>query len=99
MIIILWQNCVENQKTNLMFHKLSNSHIHFQWSFFGKNASTSPSNCRLILSVQIQVADFVSTYMPAYKAYLPALYEKGPHGASPEHTLRLDIDEDRNPVG
>ncbi|KAH8972373.1 hypothetical protein BDL97_02G192200 [Sphagnum fallax] len=46
-----------------------------------------------------QVADFVSTYMPAYKAYLPALYEKGPHGASPEHTLRLDIDEDRNPVG
>jgi D-glycerate 3-kinase len=37
--------------------------------------------------------------MPAYKAYLPALYSKGPQGARQEHMLKLDINEDRNPLG
>jgi D-glycerate 3-kinase len=46
-----------------------------------------------------QVADFVSRYMPAYKAYLPALYGQGPKGAREEHMLLLLIDENRNPVG
>lgn len=46
-----------------------------------------------------EVRDFVTRYIPAYKAYLPALYAKGPKGSQPEHTLRIDIDEGRNPVG
>lgn len=46
-----------------------------------------------------QVADFVSRYVPAYKAYLPALYEHGPKGSEGEHLLMLHIDENRNPIG
>nr|ABK21587.1 unknown [Picea sitchensis] len=46
-----------------------------------------------------QVADFVSRYMPAYKAYLPVLYSDGPRGSNPEHTLIVEVDEDRNPLG
>ncbi|KAJ7526335.1 hypothetical protein O6H91_16G002300 [Diphasiastrum complanatum] len=46
-----------------------------------------------------QVADFVSRYMPAYKAYLPKLYSKGPSTAKSEHTLKFDINQQRNPVG
>ncbi|CAI5477083.1 unnamed protein product [Closterium sp. Yama58-4] len=46
-----------------------------------------------------QVHDFVTRYIPAYKAYLPALYASGPQGSRPDHTLRIDIDQGRNPVG
>ncbi|CAI5941398.1 unnamed protein product [Closterium sp. NIES-65] len=46
-----------------------------------------------------QVHDFVTRYIPAYKAYLPALYASGPKGSRPDHTLRIDIDQGRNPVG
>lgn len=46
-----------------------------------------------------QVKDFVSRYMPAYKAYLPALYSSGPKGARPERTFQFAIDENRNPIG
>eukprot|EP00850_Spirogloea_muscicola_P011528 SM000072S21162 [mRNA] locus=s72:29135:33045:- [translate_table: standard] len=46
-----------------------------------------------------QVADFVSTYMPAYKAYLPQLYSRGPQHADSNKTLKLVIDKGRNPVG
>lgn len=46
-----------------------------------------------------EVRDFVSRYMPAYKAYLPGLYASGPQDALPERTLQLDIDDNRNPIG
>eukprot|EP00245_Coleochaete_scutata_P008308 TRINITY_DN2502_c1_g1_i2.p1 TRINITY_DN2502_c1_g1~~TRINITY_DN2502_c1_g1_i2.p1 ORF type:complete len:454 (+),score=79.77 TRINITY_DN2502_c1_g1_i2:196-1557(+) len=46
-----------------------------------------------------QVADFVSRYIPAYKAYLPGLYSKGPTTGRPGHVLQLEIDQKRNPVG
>ncbi|KAM7475946.1 hypothetical protein LguiB_023189 [Lonicera macranthoides] len=45
-----------------------------------------------------EVMDFVSRYLPAYKAYLPALYSEGPSGSDPEHTLVIEIDEGRNPI-
>eukprot|EP00897_Mesotaenium_endlicherianum_P010735 jgi/Mesen1/9690/ME000680S09093 len=45
-----------------------------------------------------QVADFVSRYEPAYRAYLPELYKRGPEGASSEHTLMFKIDQSRNPI-
>ncbi|CAM8880529.1 unnamed protein product [Rhodiola kirilowii] len=45
-----------------------------------------------------EVKDFVSRYLPAYKAYLPTLYAEGPDGSVPEHTLVIDIDEGRNPI-
>ncbi|CAN6456276.1 unnamed protein product [Victoria cruziana] len=45
-----------------------------------------------------EVLDFVSRYMPAYKAYLPTLYSDGPCGADKNHLLVVEIDEDRNPV-
>ena len=40
----------------------------------------------------------MSRYLPAYKAYLPTLYEEGPSGSEPERVLAIDIDEERNPI-
>ncbi|XP_066363640.1 D-glycerate 3-kinase, chloroplastic-like [Miscanthus floridulus] len=45
-----------------------------------------------------EVMDFVSRYLPAYQAYLPALYKEGPNGSNPDHLLVIDIDENRNPI-
>ncbi|KAJ8756036.1 hypothetical protein K2173_024583 [Erythroxylum novogranatense] len=45
-----------------------------------------------------EVKDFVSRYLPAYKAYLPTLYAEGPNGSDPEHVLLIEIDEGRNPI-
>ncbi|XP_030525493.1 D-glycerate 3-kinase, chloroplastic [Rhodamnia argentea] len=45
-----------------------------------------------------EVKDFVSRYLPAYKAYLPTLYSEGPNGSDPEHLLVIEIDEGRNPL-
>lgn len=46
----------------------------------------------------LQVLDFVSRYLPAYKAYLPTLYLEGPNGSDPKHLLVVQIDEERNPI-
>uniref|UniRef100_A0A1J3HEE3 D-glycerate 3-kinase, chloroplastic n=1 Tax=Noccaea caerulescens TaxID=107243 RepID=A0A1J3HEE3_NOCCA len=45
-----------------------------------------------------EVNDFVSRYLPAYKAYLPTLYAQGPSGSDPDRVLAIDIDEERNPI-
>ncbi|KDP37175.1 hypothetical protein JCGZ_06231 [Jatropha curcas] len=45
-----------------------------------------------------EVKDFVSRYLPAYKAYLPTLYSEGPKGSDPENVLFVEIDEGRNPI-
>ncbi|KAF5829074.1 hypothetical protein DUNSADRAFT_16607 [Dunaliella salina] len=45
-----------------------------------------------------QIADFVARFMPAYKAYLPQLYSKGPTTARPNRTLIIEVDEQRSPV-
>ncbi|XP_074564738.1 D-glycerate 3-kinase, chloroplastic [Curcuma longa] len=45
-----------------------------------------------------EVLDFVSRYLPAYKAYLPTLYAEGPKGLHPDRVLVIDIDEERNPI-
>jgi D-glycerate 3-kinase len=45
-----------------------------------------------------QIADFVSRYMPAYKAYLPGLYAAGPTTAKAGHTLIIEVDQSRSPV-
>jgi D-glycerate 3-kinase len=44
------------------------------------------------------VLDFVSRYLPAYKAYLPTLYAEGPNGSKPDRLAVIDIDEARNPI-
>ncbi|XP_031259962.1 LOW QUALITY PROTEIN: D-glycerate 3-kinase, chloroplastic [Pistacia vera] len=44
-----------------------------------------------------EVKDFVSRYLPAYNAYLPTLYSRGPNGSDPKHLLLIEIDEGRNP--
>lgn len=46
----------------------------------------------------LQVRDFVSRYLPAYKAYLPVLYSEGPSGSDPKRLLVVEIDEERNPI-
>ncbi|XP_010532134.1 PREDICTED: D-glycerate 3-kinase, chloroplastic-like [Tarenaya hassleriana] len=45
-----------------------------------------------------EVRDFVSRYLPAYKAYLPTLYSEGPNGSDSGRVLVVDIDEERNPI-
>jgi len=45
-----------------------------------------------------QIADFVSRFMPAYKAYLPELYRQGPTTCRPAATLIIQVDERRSPV-
>ncbi|XP_056167390.1 D-glycerate 3-kinase, chloroplastic isoform X2 [Syzygium oleosum] len=45
-----------------------------------------------------EVKDFVSRYLPGYKAYLSTLYSEGPKGSDPEHLLVIEIDEGRNPL-
>lgn len=46
-----------------------------------------------------QVADFVSRFMPAYKAYLPALYKDGPTGQAGAPRLTLSVNSSRTLVG
>ncbi|KAL6497054.1 hypothetical protein OROGR_028983 [Orobanche gracilis] len=46
----------------------------------------------------VEVLDFVSRYLPAYKVYLPTLYSEGPNGSDPKHLLVVEIDEGRNPI-
>lgn len=43
----------------------------------------------------MQVADFVDRYMPAYRAYLPGMYQNGPSTAKAGRTLMLEIDQNR----
>lgn len=45
-----------------------------------------------------QVADFVSRYMPAYKAYLPGLYARGPTTAESGRLLVVEVDKNREPA-
>ena len=47
----------------------------------------------------MEVHEFVARYMPAYKAYLPELYAKGPTTARPGQTLFMQVDEKRCLVG
>ena len=44
-----------------------------------------------------QIADFVSRFMPAYKAYLPNLYSKGPTSCKKGKTLIIEVDQNRSP--
>lgn len=45
-----------------------------------------------------QIADFVSRFMPAYEAYLPGLYARGPTTAQAGRTLIIEVDQNRSPV-
>lgn len=45
-----------------------------------------------------QIQDFVARFMPAYAAYLPELYMKGPTTAKAGRTLVVEVDQRRSPV-
>eukprot|EP01023_Acetabularia_acetabulum_P043948 TRINITY_DN4400_c0_g1_i4.p1 TRINITY_DN4400_c0_g1~~TRINITY_DN4400_c0_g1_i4.p1 ORF type:complete len:392 (-),score=58.34 TRINITY_DN4400_c0_g1_i4:191-1366(-) len=45
-----------------------------------------------------QIEDFVSRFMPAYKAYLPDLYKNGPTTAKPGKLVVVEVDQARSPV-
>ncbi|KAK9815067.1 hypothetical protein WJX73_006615 [Symbiochloris irregularis] len=47
---------------------------------------------------EAQVKDFVDRYMPAYRAYLPHLYAKGPERKNPNKALVIEINEGRGLV-
>ena len=50
------------------------------------------------LATPEQVAAFVDRFMPAYRCYLPGLYERGPTTARAGHLLVVEVDEGRDPV-
>jgi D-glycerate 3-kinase len=44
-----------------------------------------------------EVADFVDRFLPAYDAYLPGLYSRGPFGGGLSgRTLTVRVDRNRN---
>lgn len=43
-----------------------------------------------------QVQDFVDRFLPAYKAYLPGLYNDGPTTGTAGPRLNIQVDQDRN---
>jgi len=45
-----------------------------------------------------EVQAFVNCYMPAYKAYLPELYSKGPATVTPGKCLIIEVDDQRSPI-
>lgn len=45
-----------------------------------------------------QVRDFIDRFMPAYHAYLPALYSVGPQRRDKVSALKIQVDENRQPV-
>lgn len=45
-----------------------------------------------------QVQDFVQRFMPAYRCYLPELYEHGPERRNEVSVLKVTVDEKRFPV-
>ena len=52
-------------------------------------------------SAGAQVADSVSRYMPAYEAYLPALYDaaaEGGDGVGGKPTMLVRVDAKRSPI-
>ena len=48
-----------------------------------------------VIGAHLQVRDFVNRYMPAYKAYLPVMYDKGPSTGTGENFIIFEIDESR----
>ncbi|KAI3670480.1 hypothetical protein L1987_87815 [Smallanthus sonchifolius] len=66
--------------------------------FEGWMLGFKPVPSEVVKAVDPQVLDFVSRYLPAYKAYLPTLYTEGPKGSDSKRTLVVEIDEGRNPI-
>ncbi|XP_077211925.1 D-glycerate 3-kinase, chloroplastic-like [Tasmannia lanceolata] len=75
--------------------KIKEPNCVFQWRLQAEIAMRSDGKTGMS---DEEVIDFVSRYLPAYKAYLPTLYAEGPSGSDPEHVLVVEIDEDRNPM-
>ncbi|KAL9264243.1 D-glycerate 3-kinase, chloroplastic-like protein [Drosera capensis] len=67
----------------------------YQWRLQAEVAMRADGNPGM---TDEEVLDFVSRYLPAYKAYLPLLYEERPNGSDPKHLLVVEIDEGRNPI-
>lgn len=67
----------------------------FQWRLQAEHAMREQGKDAM---TDEEVRDFVSRFMPAYSAYLPELYDNGPHKASDasKDVLRLRVDETRN---
>ncbi|KAG9459368.1 hypothetical protein H6P81_003876 [Aristolochia fimbriata] len=75
--------------------KITDPKCVFEWRLQGELAMIADGKPGMSKE---EVLDFVSRYMPAYKAYLPTLYSEGPRGSDPERLLLVDIDEERNPI-
>ncbi|KAF5739127.1 D-glycerate 3-kinase chloroplastic-like [Tripterygium wilfordii] len=75
--------------------KINNPSCVYQWRLQAEIAMREAGKPGMS---DVEVEDFVSRYLPAYKAYLPTLYSEGPNGPEPEHLLVIDIDEERNPI-
>ncbi|XP_068647359.1 D-glycerate 3-kinase, chloroplastic-like [Aristolochia californica] len=75
--------------------KIKDTSCVYEWRLQGELAMIADGKAGMSKE---EVRDFVSRYMPAYKAYLPTLYSEGPMGSDPERLLVVEIDEERNPI-
>jgi D-glycerate 3-kinase len=75
--------------------KITDPQCVYQWRLQAEIAMRAGGNPGM---TDDEIVDFVSRYLPGYKAYLPKLYSEGPSGADPNHVLVIEIDEGRNPI-
>ncbi|XP_057540585.1 D-glycerate 3-kinase, chloroplastic isoform X3 [Amaranthus tricolor] len=75
--------------------KITDPSCVYQWRLQAEQAMRADGKSGM---TDEEVFDFVSRYLPAYKAYLPTLYKEGPSGCNPKRTLVVEIDEGRNPI-
>ena len=75
--------------------KVSSPEFAFRWRLQAEQAQRAAGKPAM---TDEQVKDFVSRYMPAYKAYLPGLYEKGPTTGAGGKVLVVEVNEERDPA-
>jgi D-glycerate 3-kinase len=70
--------------------------IVYRWRLQAEHATRAKGKPSL---TDEQVKDFVDRFMPAYHAYLPAFYSIGPEGRWGVSSLKILVDDNRQPIG
>ena len=75
-----------------LFDSFDLSYKHITYNYFGSSFHRFDD-----ISFN-QVEDFVSRFMPAYEAYVPALYGTGPERKDGVPVMMVTVDEERYPI-
>jgi len=91
-----WSSCSQGAAASAVAHLCTRCHpaarAPLQWVFAWRlQAEHRMRDSGKTGMTDEQVADFVSRYIPAYTAYLPGLYAKGPTTAKAGRTLTIQV--------